>query len=198
MWRRFSCRVTKGHWDMIEWLFHWMCDSDKVLGAGSVASAKAQLDWSCVYKAKAGIFQKGTVWANTAKIPFEAWYKLYVMALDPELAMVGMHLLWSCFCVLVWAKLVCSRAQPLEDQKQAGACNHWKACVGLLTGKQQNAASSNADELEMLAWDYKVHSCSVTVSDSAAHAPARWSRPWWGQSCRMAESRVAHFSWVAE
>ena len=28
------------------------------------------------------------------------------------------------FCVLMRTKLVCSRAHPLEDQKQAGACNH--------------------------------------------------------------------------
>ena len=32
----------------------------------------------------------------------------------------------SYFCVLMWAKLVCLLAHPLEDQKQAGACHHWK------------------------------------------------------------------------
>ena len=34
---------------------------DKVHGAGSTASAKAQLDWSCAYKAKADILQNETV-----------------------------------------------------------------------------------------------------------------------------------------
>ena len=34
---------------------------DKVHGAGSAESAKAQLDWSCAYKAKADILQNGTV-----------------------------------------------------------------------------------------------------------------------------------------
>ena len=45
---------------------------------GSVASAKAQLDWSCAYKAKAGILQDETVWANAAKVPPEAWHEMYV------------------------------------------------------------------------------------------------------------------------
>ena len=31
------------------------CMCDKVHGAGSAASAKAQLDWSCAYKAKTGM-----------------------------------------------------------------------------------------------------------------------------------------------
>ena len=37
-------------------------------GADSVASAKAQLDWSCAYKAKAGILQKETGWVKAAKL----------------------------------------------------------------------------------------------------------------------------------
>ena len=44
-----------------------MCD--KVYEAGSAASVKAQIDWSCTYKTKAGIFQKETVWNNAAKMP---------------------------------------------------------------------------------------------------------------------------------
>ena len=32
-----------------------MCDKEH--GTGSAASAKAQLDWSCAYKAEAGILQ---------------------------------------------------------------------------------------------------------------------------------------------
>ena len=45
---------------------------------GSVASAKAQLHWSCAYKSKAGILQDETVWANAAKLPPEAWHEMYV------------------------------------------------------------------------------------------------------------------------
>ena len=60
---------------------------DKVHGAGSQASAKAQLDWSCTYKEKAGFLQNKTVWANAAKLEPEAWYEMYV---KPE---------WGCvFC----------------------------------------------------------------------------------------------------
>ena len=47
-----------------------MCD--KVHGAGSAASAKAQLVWIIAYKVKAGILEKGIVWANTAKMQLEA------------------------------------------------------------------------------------------------------------------------------
>ena len=49
---------------------------DIVHGAGSAASAKSQLDWSCAYKAKAGILQKETVCAKAANLkrPFEALY----------------------------------------------------------------------------------------------------------------------------
>ena len=43
------------------------CDKVHWHGAGSAASAKSQLDWSCAYKAKAGILQKETVWAKAAK-----------------------------------------------------------------------------------------------------------------------------------
>ena len=45
-----------------------------VHGAGSAASSKAQIDWSCAYKAKAGSLQKETVWAKVAKRQFEALY----------------------------------------------------------------------------------------------------------------------------
>ena len=51
--------------------------------AGSPAQAKAQLDWSCAYKAKAGILQKETVWVNTAKMHLEVWYEIYVKPWHP-------------------------------------------------------------------------------------------------------------------
>ena len=51
---------------------------------------KAQVDWSCAYKAKAGILQNETVWANASKMPTEAWYEMYVKPWHPELAIVGM------------------------------------------------------------------------------------------------------------
>ena len=40
--------------------------------------ANSQLDLSCAYKAKAGILQNKTVWANAAKMLPEAWYAMYV------------------------------------------------------------------------------------------------------------------------
>ena len=38
-----------------------------VHGAGSAASAKSQLNWSCACMAKAGILQKEKVWVKAAK-----------------------------------------------------------------------------------------------------------------------------------
>ena len=73
--------------------FFCMSVCDKVHGAGSQESAKAQMDSSCAYKAKAGILQNETVWANAAKMPPEAWYEMYVKPWHAELAKVGMSVL---------------------------------------------------------------------------------------------------------
>ena len=56
---------------------------------------KSQQDWSCAYKAKAGILQKETVWAKAAKRPFEAQHEVCVnlKPWHPELAMVEMRFL---------------------------------------------------------------------------------------------------------
>ena len=70
-----------------------VCTCDKVHGAGSQESGKAQPDWSCAYKAKAGILQKKKVWANAAKMPPEAWYEVHVKPRRPELAKVGTRVL---------------------------------------------------------------------------------------------------------
>ena len=64
----------------------------RMICAGSQESGKAQLDWNCAacaYKAKAGILQNETVWANAAKMPPAAWYEMYVKPWHPELAKVG-------------------------------------------------------------------------------------------------------------
>ena len=50
----------------------------------------AQLDLSCAHKAKAGILQNKTVWANTTKMPPEAWYEMYVKLWHLELVTAGM------------------------------------------------------------------------------------------------------------
>ena len=82
------------HSSCAEALCDLFCMCDKVHGAESAASAKAQLDWSCAYKAKTGFFQNETVWTNAAKIQMrQAWYKMYVKPWHPELAMVGMRVL---------------------------------------------------------------------------------------------------------
>ena len=57
------------------------------------ASKSDQLDWSCASKAKAGVLQNETVWANAAKMPPEALYEMYVKQWHPALAMVGMRVL---------------------------------------------------------------------------------------------------------
>jgi hypothetical protein len=49
----------------------------------------------CAYKAKTGILQNETVWANAAKMAPEAWYEMYVKPWHPELVMVGMRVLFQ-------------------------------------------------------------------------------------------------------
>ena len=55
---------------------------DTVHQAGSQESGKVQLDWSCAYKAKAGILQNETVWGNAAKMPPEQVHWSRGMKLD--------------------------------------------------------------------------------------------------------------------
>ena len=59
MRRSFSCKVTQRH-------LLTFSMSDKVYGAGSVALAKSQLDWSCACKAKA-CGSDSVHWVNTAR-----------------------------------------------------------------------------------------------------------------------------------
>ena len=56
------------HSSSAEALSDLFCMCDKVHGAGSAASAKAQLDWSCAYRAKVGNLQKETVLAKAIKM----------------------------------------------------------------------------------------------------------------------------------
>ena len=49
------------------------------------------------YKAKTGILQKETVWANTAKMQLKAWHDMYVKPWHPQLAMVGTYVLSKLF-----------------------------------------------------------------------------------------------------
>ena len=52
-----------------------MCD--KIHGAGSAGSAKAQLDWQCYYKAKKGaMFARDTTWTNASQMGPEEWYEM--------------------------------------------------------------------------------------------------------------------------
>ena len=75
-------------------------DSDKVYGAGSTALDKSQLDWSCAYKAKAGILQKETASAKAAKRPYGAWYDKYVKPWHLERATVEMRVFSKSTCLL--------------------------------------------------------------------------------------------------
>ena len=56
-WLKFSGELLDNAYDSAcaEALKDLFFVFDKVHGTGSAASAKAQLDWSCAYKAKAGI-----------------------------------------------------------------------------------------------------------------------------------------------
>ena len=168
-----------------------------VHGAGSAASAKSQLNWSCACKAKARILQKKTVLAKAAKRPFEAWYEMYVKPWHPELAMVDMRVLSSYFCVLVSAKLVCSLAHPLEDWKQAGACNHWEACKCLL--KQQNGGSDSlCYQTQDACWAVhlmKMHTPQMILLHTILRADHSPAEAWVAESPSF---WVAHFSRVAE
>ena len=124
-------------------------------GAGSAASAKAQLDWSCAYKAKAGILQTETVWANAAlaKMPPEAWYELYVKPWWPELALVGMRVLSQVIsassCERNWSahghihSKIRNRLDPATTEK----------LVYVYSNSKIVAATRDADELKMFAWD---------------------------------------------
>ena len=153
-----------------------MCD--KVHGAGSAASAKSQLDWSCACKAKAGILQKETVWAKAAKRPFEAWYEMYVKPWHPELVMVEMRVLSqvisACSCERNWSahghirSRIGNRLEPATTEK----------IVYVYSNSKMVAATRDANELRMLAWAVhlmKMHSCDVTAIDPTAH-PA--GQPW--------------------
>ena len=55
-------------WGLLKALSGLFFTCDKVHGAGSAASAKAQLDWSCAYRAKVGNLQKETVLAKAIKM----------------------------------------------------------------------------------------------------------------------------------
>ena len=69
-----------------------MCD--KIHGEESAESAKAQLDWQCIYKAKKGsMFLRDNTWTNSAKMGQEEWYKTYVRPFHRELLLVGTRVL---------------------------------------------------------------------------------------------------------
>ena len=155
----------RGHSEALSDLFN-VCD--KVHGAGSAASAKSQLDWSCAYKAKAGILQKETMRAKAAKRPIEAWYEMYVKPLHPELAMVGMRVL-SRYMHSQRALRVLSQilsASSCERNRSARGHIHSKIrnrlepattekLVYVYSNSKMVAATRelDANELKVLAWD---------------------------------------------
>ena len=125
-----------------------MCD--RMHGAGSAASPKAQLDWSCAYKAKAGILQNEDVWANAANMGLEAWFEMYLMPLHPELAIVGMRalsqLISASSCERNWS----THGQVHTKTASGWGHNHSESCLF----KQQNGgrpSTRDADELKMFA-----------------------------------------------
>ena len=118
-----------------------------------IAKVRIQLDWSCAYKAKAGILQNETVWANATKMPSEAWYEMYVKPWHPELAMVGMRVLSQVIsassCERNWSahghihSKIRNRLEPATTEK----------LVYVYSNSKMAAATRDADELKMFAWD---------------------------------------------
>jgi hypothetical protein len=133
----FTCAETlKDHF--------FMCN--KVHGTGSAASGChqprpiTQLDWSCVYQAKAGILQNETARTDAASrvhlpvhlVPPEACYEMHLAPTwHPGLATEGMRILSHVISASSWTqksswttlsaklKLVRSQTHPDEDQQQA-------------------------------------------------------------------------------
>ena len=131
--------------------FYDLCNL--VHGAGSAAAAKAQLDWNCSYKTKAGILQNEAVWVNAAKMPPEAWYEMYVKPWHPELAMVGMRVLSQVIsassCERNWSAhghihtKIRNKLGPETTEKLVYVYSNSKMAAGI----------RDADELKMFAWD---------------------------------------------
>ena len=129
-----------------------MCD--KIHGAGSAESAKAQLDWQCFYKAKKGtMFSRETTWKNAANMGPEEWYDLYVRPYHPELALVGMRVLSQVIsassCERNWSahghihSEVRNRLAPATTEK----------LVYVYSNRRAVAAAARDDELKMFTWD---------------------------------------------
>ena len=129
-----------------------MCD--KIHGAGSAESAKAQLDWQCYYKAKKGsIFSRDTTWTNATKMGPEEWYEMYVRPFHPELALVGMRVLAQVIsassCERNWSahghihSEVRNRLAPATTEK----------LVYIYSNRKAAAAAARDDELKMFTWD---------------------------------------------
>jgi hypothetical protein len=129
-----------------------MCD--RIHGAGSAESAKAQLDWHCYYKAKKGtFFSMEAAWQNAVQMPAEEWFKLYVRPYHPELALVGMRVLSQVIsassCERNWSthghihSEVRNRLAPATTEK----------LVYVYSNRRAVAAVARDDELKMFTWD---------------------------------------------
>ena len=122
-------------------------------GTGSAASAKAQLDWSCAHKAKAGILQNETVWANAAKMPPEVWHERYVKPWHPESAMVGTRVLSQVVpassCERNWS----ARGRIPTKIRNKLSPETTEKLVYVHSKSKMAAAVRDADELKMFAWD---------------------------------------------
>ena len=124
-------------------------------GAGTAASAKAQLDWHCSYKGKTGIFVNDTLWTNAARMAPEQWYEMYVKAWHPELAEVGMRVLSQVIsassCERNWSahghihSKVRNKLEPATTEK----------LVYVYANSKIVSETRASGELKMFAWDIK-------------------------------------------
>ena len=136
----------------------------------------------CAYKAKAGILQNETVWANAAKMLPEAWYEMLVKLWHPELAVVRMRVLPQ-----VISASSCERNWSADGHIHSKFCNKLgpetnEKLVFVYSKSKMAATVREADELKMFAWD------NEDVQPSLVPCQARPCQPDTLLSLRITES----------
>ena len=91
--------------------------------------------------------------ANTAKMPPEAWYEMYVKPWQPDLAMVGM-----CILSQVISASSCERNWSAHGHIHSRIRNRLEPAtavklVYVYSNRKIVAATHDVDELKMFAWD---------------------------------------------
>jgi hypothetical protein len=128
-----------------------MCD--RVHGQGTAASAKAQKDWHCAYKARTGILAKESTWTNAADMPPEAWYECYVKPWHPELAQVGMRVLSQVISASSCERNWSAHGHIHSKVRNKLAPETTEKLVFVYSNRKLVTKIQDKDELKMFAWD---------------------------------------------